>query len=769
MTDQDGRDSQPNWAAVIDALADGLAVFSPRQELTFWNRPFEKLFDEGTLSKGLTLRHVIDHLPQDVIQAAKLWPDLHLRKGKDLVAVQERLLSGGDRIEIRLEPLPDDKVLLRIVQIIRKSGHVVPTMPVNTNDADALVAFIMQRRDIAVCLYDKDDVVIAWNDAYWHLWPNEREVIHVGFSYRDSLRMWMESELEPSELPNIERHIAAGLERHRGRAAPFIYQCKDGRWILVQSLVLSDGRLLKTWVDVTAATAQQAALQSTAEMVVAATIGFSQFDDTGHFVIANKRLQDLFPESKTINRPEATYREHLDCYARYTLAEFERPRIDALIHRGDLALSLIHEPELYQTRDGRWLQFQERRPQEGGVASLWMDVTASIQKDAELAALRQQVVEAVRSMAEGFALYDADDRLILCNDRYRAVMDGPCAVGDTFEEILDVATAKGRFSFKNMTPESGRAGLLAQHQGSIQPLDLMLSDGTWIRILERRTSDGGVVSIITDITDSKRVEAEIRNAQQAADAANRAKSEFLANISHELRTPLNAIIGFGEILRAETFGRLGNPRYVDYSQDILDSGRLLLQMINDILDLSRIESGQFSLNEEELDLAMVARGVMRILQTRAERSAIQVNLDMPADLPPLFADARAMKQILLNLIGNAIKFSLAKGEVTITARRNLDWTLVVTTADNGIGIPPDKLQNVLLPFSQADQRLARRYEGTGLGLPLTNRLVQMHNGTLTLESEPNVGTKAIILFPASRVVGAPVEQHQKSALGPVDL
>ena len=245
---------------------------------------------------------------------------------------------------------------------------------------------------------------------------------------------------------------------------------------------------------------------------------------------------------------------------------------------------------------------------------------------------------------------------------------------------------------------------------------------------------------------------ELEGETLRAEAANRAKSEFLTTMSHELRTPLNAIIGFSELIKGETFGPVGDVRYSDFAEDIHQSGHHLLDLINDILDLSRIEAGEHELREKNFDIRTVLRPVLRVVQQRAEKGGLQLELELPDDLPLLYADERKVRQILINLIFNAIKFTDPGGKVRITTWCRPDSGFVFQIIDTGIGIAVKDIPKALSQFGQIDSELGRKYEGTGLGLPLTKLLVELHGGSLNLHSQVGVGTTVTVQFPAERIV-----------------
>jgi len=251
-------------------------------------------------------------------------------------------------------------------------------------------------------------------------------------------------------------------------------------------------------------------------------------------------------------------------------------------------------------------------------------------------------------------------------------------------------------------------------------------------------------------------------ARDQAEAANRAKSEFLAAMSHELRTPLNAIIGFSEIIKDETFGPVGSVKYRSYAEDINESGQHLLALINDILDLSKVESGLDDLYEEDIEVPAVIESVLRLVQQRGADGGVALDLDFTDDLPLLRGDERKLKQILVNLLTNAIKFTDAGGKVTLRAWCRADSGFVFQIIDTGIGIAAEDIPKALSRFGQVDGDLNRQYEGTGLGLPLTKALVELHGGCFDLQSQVGAGTTATVRFSATRIV-----RSQQDAYAPV--
>jgi len=248
----------------------------------------------------------------------------------------------------------------------------------------------------------------------------------------------------------------------------------------------------------------------------------------------------------------------------------------------------------------------------------------------------------------------------------------------------------------------------------------------------------------------RKVSDHAHHAMLEAEAANRAKSEFLTNVSHELRTPLNAIIGFSEVMSKGMLGPIDNAKYLEYATDISNSGHHLLALINDILDLAKIEAGKLELREEIVDLRAVVNACFAIMKERASLAEVKMKATLPEALPEVLVDELKVKQIIINMLSNAVKFTPRGGHIQVAASIE-EGDLVLRIADTGIGIAPEDIQKALDPFTQIDSSLARRYEGTGLGLPLAKRLIELHDGTLAVESALGAGTCVTLTFPGRRL------------------
>ncbi len=280
------------------------------------------------------------------------------------------------------------------------------------------------------------------------------------------------------------------------------------------------------------------------------------------------------------------------------------------------------------------------------------------------------------------------------------------------------------------------------HHLSVSGMPIFDADGTF----------AGYRGTGRDVTADVAAAQALRDARDRAEAANKAKSEFLANMSHELRTPLNAIIGFSELIASQALGKT-DPRYVEFAQDILNSGRHLLELINDLLDMSKIEAGQFAMADEHVEAVQLVRSCVNMIAPRAVADKVTVNVVEPLSAVVLRADRRAVRQIVLNLLSNAVKFTPAGGTVTVDLLLDEGGVSFVVT-DTGIGIAKEALTRLGEPFLQVDALISRRFGGTGLGLAITRKLLALHGGALHFESEPGRGTKVSARFPAERVVSA---------------
>jgi signal transduction histidine kinase/HAMP domain-containing protein len=356
---------------------------------------------------------------------------------------------------------------------------------------------------------------------------------------------------------------------------------------------------------------------------------------------------------------------------------------------------------------------------------------------------QSRLMDALESSREGMLLVDAEGKVALVNSQVAQFFPALAAhftAGADFGSVFALVRAQ----LIQPTGSAPEQGLPGAGPGADE---LRLKDGRWIRLSRSNTHDGGFFLFLSDFTLIKEREQHYREAKVQAEAASTAKNRFLAHMSHELRTPLNAIIGFGEIIADEIFGPLGNRRYVDYARNINQGGRHLLEIISSVLELTKSEAGKLQLNSETLDLRTVLLDCATMMRDQCARAGLSFEFTPAQDAIELEGDPAKLRQIVLNLLSNAIKFTDPGGTVRLATRLVPENRVEIEIADTGIGMSAGDIPIALIPFEQIDSRLARRYEGTGLGLPLAKALVELHQGRMLIDSAPGRGTRVSVLLP----------------------
>ncbi|MEO0637658.1 MAG: ATP-binding protein [Pseudomonadota bacterium] len=446
--------------------------------------------------------------------------------------------------------------------------------------------------------------------------------------------------------------------------------------------------------------------------------------------------------------------------------------------------------------DGHWVWLRTRaevvEPKEGQLQliGIAVDITEQRRMEERERTADQRLHDAIASTSEAFVLWDAEGKLVLCNAKFQKTYQLP---DEHVRRGADIASI-----FAKAHPARTALITAQEHSGSDlasvfanRSFETKMPDGRWLQTNIRRTSDGGCVAVGADITDLKHQHQQVQQHEQRliatvheleksrreakdqadrnqllaerlevekinAEEANIAKSEFLAAMSHELRTPLNAILGFSEVLTNKLFGDLGSPKYEEYSSDIHKSGQFLLEVINDILDMSKIEAGKWELEPEDTLVCGQVRDSLRVVELQAAAKDLEI-IDEIEDGLMARLDPRAFKQVLLNLLSNAVKFNVDRGKIWVRAAR-LNGSVVIAIEDTGVGIPDDRQEMLGRPFFQVQNQMTRDHDGTGLGLAIARSLIELHGGSMDIASEVGSGTCITCILP-SEVSGLAVTHN----------
>jgi signal transduction histidine kinase len=492
------------------------------------------------------------------------------------------------------------------------------------------------------------------------------------------------------------------------------------------------------------------------DVIESVSEGLAVYDRDDRLVLCNSSFRSFFPpHARHIIEPGAQFEEIVRASIEEELFNADKRDVETWLRRRLEMRRKGGRSEL-RLRNGRTILADERRTRDGGLVSTFTDVTRLKRQEDEIRRQSILLQTTLEHLDQGISVFDAELRMVMFNRRFLQLLEYP-------EELAHPGTPLAAFLRHNAVRGDFGPGDVEtmirerEHQArKFEPriFERMCHNGAVLEVRDMPLPGGGFVRSYTDVTAARQSERRLAVAKEEAETASRIKSEFLANMSHELRTPLNAIIGFSDVMQSELLGPLG-PRYRSYAKDIQQSGEHLLGIINDILDLSKIEAGRLTLREEVVDPAEMARDCARLVRARAEEAGVVLQLKVVADAPrQLSADAVKLKQILLNVLSNAVKFTPRGGHVDVALRRGDRGNLEIAVADTGIGMTESEVAIALQPFGQIESAFARTQQGTGLGLPLTKALVELHGGTMAIESVRGRGTTVIISFPLERVWNA---------------
>jgi len=639
-------------------------------------------------------------------------------------------------------------------------------------------------------LFDADDRMVFCNTRFKALNPALAPKILPGITFEELLRDNIAANRILDALDDEEAFIRERMAQHRNPTGPLVQQRRDGRWLELREERTPEGSTFLVNTDITERKRAEKIVRQlySAIEVVAEPIALYDADD--RIVFCNQTYRALNTAVSETLEPGTSFEEHLRAIVFQGLMPEVKGREEEYVAQRMERHRNPRGPFAIVRQEGIQLSVHEHKLPDGGTIVICADITE--RKRAEDALQKSEALfrSFIDNLPSEIFVRDTTGHFTLVNRAWERVqgVSSQDVIGKTAYDIYPTDQADIYAAQDQAVLETGQ----------VLDRELKFREGNGSHFVHtikfpipgangEVTAIGGIAA---DITERKRAEEALQASEHAlqervadleeahrklemqgeslarladdllvardeARGADRAKSEFLAAMSHELRTPLNAVIGFSEILKDEIFGPIGSLKYRGYANDINESALYLLGLINDLLDLSKIESGTEELCEDTIEIPEIIRSSLKLVEQRAEYGRIKLKLELSDQLPALRADERKLKQILVNLLSNAVKFTDAGGEVTLRAWCRMDSGYVLQITDTGIGITPENIPKALLRFRQIDADLNRQYEGTGLGLPLTKALVEQHGGTLDLHSEVSVGTTVTVRFPSERIVHSP--------------
>jgi signal transduction histidine kinase len=632
---------------------------------------------------------------------------------------------------------------------------------------EARLKAAIEAMDSGFALFDADDKLILHNHTFIDAQTRAAFGDPIGHTFEEFVRFNIDSHSAGVETgPDREAWVMRRMEQHRNPSeAPFEMRLSTGQWLQVTERRTADGGYMGIWTDITSIKQAEERLTNA---INAMADGFVLFDRSLKVVLCNQPWADYVGHRS----PEAI----IGRSAEELLHDFAHAPVTAVEARADpeawVARALqahIDPPEAAQERlitDGRCFSVVFRRTSDGGRLGIFSDVTA-------LRAAETRLRDAIESINEGFALFDADLRYVQFNRRLLELYpkSAPAIkIGARLEDVLRYGAERGEVPAVTDRKEVDtyvQDWMRCFNRREPFVGEEMIADGRWTLVSHRPTADGGFVSIRSDITAQKKREidlettktqlegltesliattGDLRAARERAEEANRFKSNFLAQMTHELRTPLNAVIGFSDLIQQEIFGAIEPPRYREYVGLISDSGKHLLSLINDVLDLSKIEAGRMELTLELLDSAALAHGAAGMFGKMAADRGLRLECRAVAPCRVVHGDERITNQIIYNLLSNAVKFTPKGGRVDLEIREVESGTDIVVR-DTGIGMTEAEITKAMRPYGQINSALIKNAEGTGLGLPLVKSLIELHGGTFEIQSVKGEGTTMTVHFP----------------------
>jgi PAS domain S-box-containing protein len=607
-----------------------------------------------------------------------------------------------------------------------------------------------------VLLFDKNNKIVLVNKRIREISKGMKTPIYEGMTREEMVLNTIEWVDDPFNKQRLEKELVKIKQNTLKSRKNMRLKLPNGRNVVFNETYTHDRGTIIIFRDVTSELQRRADTEFQSELLNTVysyvPMGICVFNADYNIVSWNERYIDIMEIDASKMYSGIPARQHLintfNLYVNVgdTAEAFADKTLQELVKHSTSSIERI-------TNTGRIVEIYRVQMPDGGTVCTYSDIT--LQKSSQLilkeseSRYRKMVElspDAIFVQKDGLIIYANQAAIDLLSAKdLHDVVGNQIAKYFPYSDHLDLSRHFGpaekmsagenvsRTFSKILRPMGGEIDV------EVEAAALLYGDKPVMQIIAR------------DISAQKHVELLLKQAKEEAEYASQLKGTFLANMSHELRTPLNAIIGFSDIIRNEIYGSLSSPKYIEYASDIFKSGNHLLDLINDILDLSKIEAGGQSLMEDDLEILPFIEDCIRGVEPQRQQAGVDLKVSIAADLPCIFVDPRLMKQVLLNLMSNAIKFTPKSGQVEVSSYLDVRGGLVIAVEDTGIGIRKDDIQKALTPFVQIDSELSRKYQGTGLGLPLSKNLVELHNATFSVESTFGVGTKVIITLPVDRV------------------
>jgi PAS domain S-box-containing protein len=746
-------------SATLNVMNQGLVIYDPEQRLQLFNEGYVRLFSfpPGFINLGMSYEQVLSYLlavQGNFNQEERLREIAHRVEGARLRKPHRNLhrRSDGTAIAVNRVPLPDGGFVITFADV---------TTEMNATDevrkTSALLKATQDNMLQGICVHDKDFKIVNINRRFLELYEVPEQIAHIGADFFGILayraRRGDYGDGNPDELAQIrfERHCDPFLRQYEQRLP-------SNRVVLTLRNPLMDGGYVITSTDVTDQREAEQEIRRQASLLRstfdAVSQGITVYDRDFRLTAYNSRYVEMFGFPSGFIHPGIhradVIRHHAERgeYGICDVDEITKAKMDS-------ARRNEHYRNEYVRPNGTALSVSREPMPDGGCVITFTDITRSRAREARLKESEERYALAMRGSNEGLWDWDIPRNEVYLSPRVREIAN--------FDFMASRMPAGRWLTFIHSEDAPAYRDAIGAHfRGETEFFQceyrILGSDNVYRWVLDRglalRGPDGRVhrmAGSIGDISPRKEAERRIVEAKEAAELANRAKTDFLANISHELRTPLNAIIGFSEVMRDELFGPVENERYRNYLRDIHESGSHLLCLINDILDVAKAEAGKIELIEEAFDVTATVESCTRLVQERAQQGLIALTVEVADGLPMLWADQRKMRQVILNILSNSVKFTPEGGCIKLSATADMRNGLVIAVSDTGIGIAEEDIVKALSAFGQVDSSLSRKHNGTGLGLPLSKALAEAHGGTLTIDSKVGHGTCVRVTLPSGRL------------------